>query len=136
MSRPARSATESVAAAPNFMSWVVENDLIVDGRRRDGLVQRRYCERGPGMTRRLVLRFAYWLLRLCGESQMTWPMLSAPLLDRAAWLVEQQARESPATDGGEVRRHRVYARLIKDFPQEPRRHLALAIERAVMALPK
>ena len=88
------------------------------------------------MIRRWFVAFAYRLLRICGESVIAWPTLPVALVDRAAWLVEQQARESTDMDSGEVRRHRVYARLVKDFPQTPRRYLALAIEQAVMALPR
>ena len=93
------------------------------------------------MIKRWLVSFAYWLLRICGETAPTpiwqaWPLLPSDLVIRAAWLVEQQARESTEMDSGEVRRHRVYARLVKDFPQTPRRYLALAIEQAVMALPR
>ena len=38
--------------------------------------------------------------------------------------------------GGEAKRHQVYARLIKDFPDAPKRELSLAIELALFQSPK
>jgi hypothetical protein len=40
-----------------------------------------------------------------------------------------------ATMGGEAKRHAAYARLIKEFPETPKRQLALAIELALLQAP-
>jgi hypothetical protein len=49
---------------------------------------------------------------------------------RAAVLCHHEDREHPENGQGEVKRHRVYARLIKEYPDTPRRSLAFAIELA------
>lgn len=54
------------------------------------------------------------------------------ILARTKVLVTQQEAEG---GNGELKRHRAYARLLKEFPQVPRRQLAVAIEAAHEALP-
>ena len=49
------------------------------------------------------------------------------LLTRTRTLVAIQPQE----DSGELKRHRVYARLIKEFPDQPKRTLSRAIEDAL-----
>ena len=61
------------------------------------------------------------------------PSVDSPLLVRTKELVTQQEAEG---GNGELKRHRAYARLIKDFPDLSRRQLAVAIEVAHEALPR
>lgn len=53
------------------------------------------------------------------------------ILDRAKDLVRVQETISAPGTSGEFKRHLVYAQLQKDFPESPKRDLAMAIERAV-----
>lgn len=57
------------------------------------------------------------------------PEMDTVLLERARVLVDEQ--EFYVDRSGEGKRHAVYARLLKDFPDTPRRTLSLAIEYAL-----
>lgn len=76
--------------------------------------------------RRLVLRGLHWLVRCLDQEDHT-------LLARARILTRQQDRENPS-DNGELKCHRVYARLIKEFPMIERRAIKRAIEAALLGL--
>lgn len=53
------------------------------------------------------------------------PFIPDKILERAAKYVEGPWEEN---HGGEYKKHQVYARLIKDYPDERRRLLSLAVE--------
>lgn len=67
---------------------------------------------------------------MLGMESVPIPAIPPPIHLRARELVRAEDREETGT--GELRRHRVYAKLLKEFPKEPRWHLGLAIELAVM----
>ena len=73
-----------------------------------------------------IIRFLVWLL-----GKLESPKDLPPYLERAAVLVAAIDR---VEQGGEWKRHQVYARLIKEFPQISRKDLGLAIEIAVQKL--
>lgn len=75
------------------------------------------------------VRVGLWLAALGGWAPTISPptLVNAEVLERAKVLTSTQ----PAAMGGEAKRHAVYARLIKDFPQHSKRELALAIELAL-----
>ena len=58
------------------------------------------------------------------------PLPPDPVLERAREWVAWADGMAPGTDG-EYKRHQVYARLIKAFPQSRKRDLAFAIERVM-----
>ena len=59
------------------------------------------------------------------------PAQDSPLLARARVLTaDMDATCAPGTSG-EFKRHSVYARLLKEFPAERKRDVALAIEQAL-----
>lgn len=60
------------------------------------------------------------------------PAVAEAVVARAKELVAQQEAEG---GNGELKRHRAYARLLKEFPETPSRQLALAIESAHEDLP-
>ena len=60
------------------------------------------------------------------------PSVPTPFVTRAADLT---TTVNPGF-GGEAKRHQVYARLIKDFPDAPKRDLSMAIELALFQSPK
>ena len=53
-----------------------------------------------------------------------------PDVDDVLLEATKKAIEGPwaAEHSGEYKRHQVYAKLIKQFPEAPKRHVALAIE--------
>lgn len=59
----------------------------------------------------------------------TAPGIASEIYHRAKVLVTLQAGNVGVS--GEAKRHQVYARLVKEFPTEPRRNLGLAIELAL-----
>ena len=77
----------------------------------------------------------------CGQWQMRydrlaarhleWPEALTPnIVDAARRESHQQDTEHPDHGQGEVKRHRVYARLMKEYPDTDKRTLAFAIELA------
>ena len=54
--------------------------------------------------------------------------ISPEILERAAALIRDA---DTLLTGSEAKRHMVYAKLLKDFPEIPKRNLALAIELAL-----
>jgi len=78
--------------------------------------------------RNLILRFAGWLIRLCGRSVLIGA--PAPLVEAARRLVEQEERRSAQGTSGEYKRHRVLAALKDAYPQASGREMARAIEEA------
>lgn len=52
-------------------------------------------------------------------------------LARAAHALVRDAHRLPGAPGGEYKRHWVYGRLVKAFPDRPHREIGLAIELAV-----
>ena len=88
----------------------------------------------------LLVRVGLWLARKGGWTEPVPPPPSAipklPLACEAAEPYRQRAQElilleEPRDASGESKRHQVYARLMKDYPEASRKHLALAIELAV-----
>ena len=82
------------------------------------------------MIQRWLVAFGLWLARLggwiappCTRAHLDVPPTLAGRIMELA--LEQHA--SP-TSSGEAKRHQVYARLLKDFPNMPHRQVALAIE--------
>ncbi|MCI0352573.1 MAG: hypothetical protein L0Z53_24400 [Acidobacteriales bacterium] len=72
--------------------------------------------------RKLLVSFAYWLLRVCGA------LPAGELIDAARALCrEQEERCAPGTSG-EYKRSVVYAALRKRFPQASLRAISRAIE--------
>ena len=55
------------------------------------------------------------------------------VLETAKELVSQEETEHPEPGYGEAKRHRVYGRLLKTFPDYPKRELSWAIEAALEA---
>jgi len=86
--------------------------------------------------RKQTIRFALWLARLAGwVPPQGLPFdVPAPLEARARVLVAEQTEryaglsEYKWSVSGESRRHQVYARLVKEFPDVRRRVISLAIE--------
>lgn len=77
-----------------------------------------------------IAQFLRWLLTFV-EPVVVFPATPAaipPLDIRAAALV---AEAELLKASGEYRRHQVYARLLKEFPEQ-KRELGIAIERAVL----
>ena len=70
------------------------------------------------MMRRWLMRFGLWLARWNG-----WP--TPAIMAAARDLVNEL---EPRPESSEWKRHQAYSRLIKRFPTERRRRLALAIE--------
>lgn len=60
------------------------------------------------------------------------PQIRAELVSRVRELVAGEAQDADAN--GELKRHRVYARLVKEFPSLSRRAISYAIELAVLEL--
>lgn len=82
----------------------------------------------------LLIRFALWILKKCGHTMpepkvsfIGYPQEVAPYIGKAKELCQQQAEQYPDRSG-EAKRHAVYARLIKEFPQAPHRDLSWAID--------
>lgn len=73
------------------------------------------------MIKRLIVRFARWLLRVCGPS---------PYLERAIELCKEQEVERPNATW-ENKKHQVMAQLIKEFPEARKRELSRTIEDAL-----
>ena len=83
--------------------------------------------------RKILGCLGWWLVRRYAD---TLPIQSIPLpvMDAARAEIEREGRDAEAN--GELRRHRAYARLLKQFPDAPRRQIGLAIELAVAELPE
>ena len=56
-----------------------------------------------------------------------WPTLSPAIVERATALAADAENKYPS-GYGEAKRHDVYARLTKEFPQTARRNIGLAVE--------
>lgn len=76
----------------------------------------------------LVLKFAAWLIRLCGVSLLIGA--PAPLVNAARALVDEQNEQSAPGTSGEYKAHLVRAALRKQFPQASGREISRAIEEA------
>lgn len=85
--------------------------------------------------RNVIIRICSWLIRLTGSSLIPLPLATMPLpLGTVRALPATKALIMLAEDThrtGEWKRHWVYAKLIKEFPDTDRRDLALAIEVAL-----
>ena len=82
-----------------------------------------------------MLTLARWLRRLADWLDPPVPVVVRPVEPsvvqlRAQALTEEQDARWPERSG-EAKRHQVYSRLLKDFPETPRRILARAIEDAL-----
>ena len=73
-----------------------------------------------------IIKYLVWLL-----NKLESPQDLPAYMDRAKILVTSIDK---AEQSGEWKRHQVYARLIKEFPQISRKDLGLAIEIAVQKL--
>lgn len=74
---------------------------------------------------------AQQLANWCDPTRVVLTIADGPLLSRArGWVVWAERH----FDNGEARRHQVYARLLKEFPDTPKREIALAIEASVRGL--
>lgn len=83
------------------------------------------------MMKRWLITLGLWLARLGGWHTPTCPLphlppLSYDLLKRAGTLITEQ--EQFADRSGEAKRHQVYARLLKEYPNRSKGDLAFAIE--------
>ena len=76
----------------------------------------------------LIQRFALWLLKITGY-QFPKPQILASKYVPAAALFCAEYMHWDAS--GEAKRHQVYARLIKQFPEARKKDLSLAIELAL-----
>ena len=96
------------------------------------------------ITLPLILSIGLWLLcAVLGAAVGYWWLpRPAAVLDNPASVeavespLEARARELTAQaeagpGGGEYKRHQVYAKLIKEFPAESRRLIAMAIEKGL-----
>jgi len=79
----------------------------------------------------LLSRLASWVLRCCGCSLL--PLLPEvqKVVRRARVLCAEQDERCALGTSGEYKRHEVYARLLKEFPEVRKRNVALAIEVAL-----
>lgn len=79
--------------------------------------------------RSLLVSLGLWIASLGGWTLTECPRahLDVPAALRARIEALTGLQEIPGLSG-EAKRHQVYARLIKDFPEIPRKALALAIE--------
>ena len=77
----------------------------------------------------LLVSLGLWIASLGGWTPAECPRahLDVPAALRARIEALTGLQEIPGLSG-EAKRHQVYARLIKDFPEIPRKALALAIE--------
>ena len=80
------------------------------------------------MVEMIRQRLAVWLRRIAMALDV--PVLD-PLKARALALVEKADREMEIGTGGEYKRHVVYAKLLKEFPNRRASECSLAIELAV-----
>jgi hypothetical protein len=78
--------------------------------------------------RNLIVVICRWLVELTGSSLMPIPLGTVRALPEARRLI-RLAEDTDRT--GEWKRHSVYSKLIKQFPDEDKRDLALAIEVAL-----
>ena len=80
----------------------------------------------------LIRKLAWWMLGKTGPIQIQYEY-GLPDVDDVLLEAAKKAIEGPwaAEHSGEYKRHQVYAKLIKQFPEAPKRHVALAIEIAV-----
>ena len=76
----------------------------------------------------LIQRFALWILKVTGY-EFPKPQIRASKYVMAAAV--HCAEFSSWEASGEARRHQVYARLIKQFPEARKKDLSLAIELAL-----
>ena len=80
-------------------------------------------------------RLSQFLHRLAEWLSSTPPPAPPELLpeDPALWRVRALVKEQETMDGpsGEYKRHQVYAKLLKEFPERRRRDLAYLIEVAI-----
>ena len=85
--------------------------------------------------RNLIIRICRWLIELAGSPVMPLPLETMPVpLGTVHVLEATKALIMLAEDThrtGEWKRHWVYAKLIKEFPDIEKRDLALAIEVAL-----
>lgn len=83
---------------------------------------------------KFLVKLGLWLARAGGWQAVIVPSL--PIACEAAQLYVVRATELTVLEdardsSGESKRHQVYARLLKDYPEARKRHLALAIELAL-----
>lgn len=76
----------------------------------------------------LIQRFALWILKITGYKFPQPQILASKYVPTAAVFC---AEYKDWDASGEAKRHQVYARLIKQFPEARKKDLALAIELAV-----
>jgi len=81
--------------------------------------------------RRLLLAIAQLLARLAGQRLVTVPSVVFRITPTARILIRREDKTAPHDSSGEFKRHNVYAKLIKLYPDVAYRHLALALERAI-----
>lgn len=79
------------------------------------------------------MRFALWLLKLCGYIAPNNYAHLDSIIEAAIPLVKQQAM-AYADRSGEAKKHAVYANLIKSLPEVSKRDISLAIEFAIRRL--
>ena len=89
-----------------------------------------------------AIRLTTWLVRVL-TALLYWldlptpppppPVVALNKLDVAADLWVRQADNLPGNPDGEFKRHWVYSRLLKHFPDRQKRDVALAIELALQA---
>jgi len=84
-----------------------------------------------GWLKKLINRIGLWLVHCTEEIiELNLPIL-APVEIRAKELcLEQDSISVPGTSG-EYKRHNVFSRLIKEFPQISKREISLVIEKGL-----
>jgi hypothetical protein len=87
--------------------------------------------------RTLMLRVIRWALARLGELEMALDPPKPPTLTALQIAAREHVRDMDwkyPSQNGEYKRHKVFSRLMKQFPHERPRDLAFAIEEAVRTL--
>lgn len=66
-----------------------------------------------------------------GDDYVTLTVPLDALMVRACYLTDEWELKEPNPGFGEMKRHQVYSRLIKEFPDRRKSEIALAIEAAI-----
>lgn len=77
-----------------------------------------------------LYKLAIWILHKLGSEAVMISEQVLKIVPRARELCSEAEQKYPGTSG-ELKRHQVYARLIKEFPSTNKRDLGLSIELAL-----
>lgn len=81
--------------------------------------------------RKYIIRFALWLVKKLRLRMLHYAQFEDLICAASSPMRVEELKKDMS---GEYKRHQVYAKLIKRFPDEPRRDIGLAIELAVREL--